>query len=579
MPYLVVFLGIALGIPLWTSRAWSEPSSDWSTYGADLGNQRHSNLQQITPATVGRLEVAWRIRTGIPKTFQATPIVQGGTAYVSTPTNHVLALDAATGTLRWRYEHVSRWKETCCGPANRGVAVGGGLVFMGTTDARLIALHQESGELAWDLDLALATPSAVPVEKVAPGDLAESAEVTGNTGITANSAPLYWNGRVYQGISGVGYGVHLADGSVHGISRMGGNRGFLVAADAKTGVELWRWHSIRSDGWTGPFTPTTAWGEKLGRDAAAERRAAADHPDSWQTGGASVWNTPALDPERKLLFVGTGNPSPQMADDLRPGDNLDSVSLVALDAETGARRWAYQYVPHDLWGYDAASPALLFDFPGSEGPRAAVGHASKNGLFFAHDRETGALLMPPSPFVPTENRFGPIGTEPTIIAPGAAGGANWNPPAIDPQRGIVVIPALHLPFEYVRRPGEAGRADVVIGRPATDRDSHGLLTALELGTGQVRWQQRRAEPTFGGVLSTASGLVFVSGGDGSLRALATNTGETLWSFQADAGLSAPPITYSAGGRQFLLIVAGGNQLFGTKPGDEILAFSLPLDAH
>ena len=371
----------------------------------------------------------------------------------------------------------------------------------------------------------------------------------------------------------------MADGSVRGANRLGGNRGFLVALDAETGEETWRWHSIRDEGWSGAYVAETPWGEALGRDPAAERRAAPAHADSWKTGGASVWNTPALDPERGLLFVGTGNPSPQLADDLRPGDNLDSVSLVALDVETGDQRWTYQYVPHDVWGYDVASPAILFDFPGSDGVVPAVGHASKAGLFFAHHRETGRLLMPPAAFVPSENRFGRLGTEPVVIAPGAAGGANWNPPAIDPGRGRIFIPALHLPFEYLRRMGGDGRPDVVIGRPAEGREAYGLLTAMDTASGRIAWQHRSEEPTFGGVLSTVTGLVFVASGDGTLRALSADSGETLWSHRAEGGLSAPPVTYSVEGRQFVLIVAGGNSLFGTRPGDEILAFALPAGGY
>ena len=566
------WIGLALGALLCGSTATAQ---EWPTFGGDYGNRRFSELDQITPQNVANLEPAWRIHTGIAETFQATPIVRDGVIYLSTPRNHVLALDATTGAVLWRYEHQSRWEQTCCGPANRGVALGQGKVYMGTIDARLIALDRRTGAPLWDFDLAAGIEAALPVEGVDPAELSGTAAVTGNTGITANSAALYWDGRVFQGISGVGYGVHLDDGSVQGVNRLGGNRGFLVAVDAESGEELWRWYSIRDRDWEGSFAEKTAYGAPLGRDAAVERAAAGRHRDSWRTGGASVWNTPAIDPETRTLFVGTGNPSPQMAGDLRPGDNLDSVSLVALKADTGERRWAYQYVPHDVWGYDAASPALLFDFPRGESTVPAVGHASKTGSFFVHERETGALLLASPPFVPTENLFAAIGETPTRIAPGAAGGANWNPPALHPRLRRVFVPAMHFPFEYFRKRGDGARPDVVVGRPAPGSESYGLLSALDLATGEVVWSRRSEEPTAGGVLATASGLVFYTSGDGSLRALDAGTGELLWTFQAQAGFSAPPITYQAGGRQILLVAAGGSQLFGTPLGDEVLAFALP----
>jgi len=553
----------------------SADAEDWPTFGGDYGNRRHTALSDITPDNVSQLEPVWRIHTGIVATFQATPIVSGGVVYLSTPNNHVLALDAVTGEQRWRYAHASRWEKTCCGPANRGVAVSEAAVFMGTTDARLLALDRVTGSVLWDFDLTTGVAETVPVEAVDTADLAGEAVVTGNTGITANSAPLHWNGLVFQGISGVGYGVHLEDGSVQGLQRPGGNRGFLVAVDAKTGREVWRWHSIRGQGWEGGYVEQTAYGLPLHRDVAAERSAAAEQGESWKGGGASVWNTPALDTATGTLFFGTGNPSPQIAGGLRPGDNLDSVSLVSLDARTGKRRWAYQYVPHDVWGYDAASPAILFDFPGDNGPVPAVGHATKTGAFFVHDRASGEVLVRSEPFVPRENLFAAISEEPVRVSPGAAGGANWNPPAVDPALARVFVPAAHMPFDYFRKPAEGGRPAVGVARPARDVKPYGVLSAIELATGKIAWQRRAPHPSFGGVLATASGLVFYSTGAGVLAAVEAESGEERFRFQADAGFSAPPISYRAAGRQFVLVAAGGNALFGTKLGDELIAFALP----
>jgi glucose dehydrogenase len=339
------------------------------------------------------------------------------------------------------------------------------------------------------------------------------------------------------------------------------------------------WHfDVTGAGWEGAFRATTPDGVPLHRAVARERADAAKHADAWKYGGGSIYATPVVDAERHLLIFGTGNPSPQMADASRPGDNLYTSSLVALDLRTGRLVWHYQQVPHDRWGYDVASAPVLLDVTHRGRRVPAVAQASKTGWVYVHDRRTGKLLFKSDPFVPQQNLFTPPQPgDGVVIAPGIAGGANWSPSAYDPERQLFFVGALHLPTRYVAH--EARRSDGSILQYASTQniDEHwGTLSALDLAHGgRLRWQVKTDEPLIGGVLATAGGLVFSGAGKGRFAAFAASSGRQLWSFQCDAGVNAPPITYRMGGRQYVVVAAGGNALFGFKQGDTLVAFALP----
>jgi glucose dehydrogenase len=350
----------------------------------------------------------------------------------------------------------------------------------------------------------------------------------------------------------------------------------MAAFDATTGRAVWRWE-VTGPGWEGAFRTRAAWGGDLHRDVAAERRAAAEAGEAWRYGGGSIYATPVVDSARGLLIFGTGNPSPQMADASRPGDNLHTSSLVALDVRTGRLAWAYQQVPHDRWGYDVASPPVLLDVAERGARVPAVAHASKLGWVFVHDRRTGELLFRSAPFVPQRNLFTP--PEPdtgVVIAPGIAGGANWSPPAYDPARGLLVVAALHLPTRYVAH--EARREDGTTLRYASTRETDergGTLTALDLQRGgRIAWQVRTAEPLIGGVLATAGGVVFTGVGT-RLVAFDAAGGQERWAWGGEAGVNAPPVTYMVDGRQYVAVAVGGNALFGFPQGDVVQVFALP----
>lgn len=562
--------------------------SNWLTHGRDYASQRFSPLDQINTRSVKGLVPRWIYQTGVSATFQTTPLVADGVMYLSAPFSHVIAVDAETGRELWRYEHKRNREKLCCGPANRGVALGEGLVFVATVDARLVALDAATGRVAWDVALAEGGDAVATEDKRARGEgnTLSDRTITGSTGVGAAAAPLFFDGMVFAGITGVGYGLHLDAarpgmplGAVIGVAGRYGRPGFIAAYDAKTGTKVWQFDTTQQ-GWEGEFRETTPDGLKLPRDIAAEKAAAARFADAWRFGGGSVWHAPAVDTERGLIFFGIGNPSPQSIDDTRPGDNLYTSSLVAVEAKTGKLVWHYQQIPHDLWGYDVASPPALFDVAIDGATVPAVGQASKLGWYYVHDRRDGRLLFKSEAFVPQANLFARPTPEGVEIAPGAGGGSNWSPTAIDEQRGLAYVAAMHLPMRYVIREIPADGDKPAIKTSAFETidggETWGTLTAIDLNaSGKIAWQQKTGDPLLGGVLATAGGLVFTGEGKGDLSAFDAGSGARLWSFNCGAGVNAPPVTYAVGGQQFIAVAAGGNQLFGFRQGGAVIAFGLP----
>jgi len=541
--------------------------TDWTRYGRSLDNQRFSPLTQINIDSIQGLDLAWKITTGLKGTFQT-------------------ALDAKTGKIIWRYVHELSHQDYCCGPANRGPAIADGKVYTVTIDARLIALDQKTGEVLWEVEIT--DPNAGVSEILEPllgVEELQGASQTGQTGYTTNLAPQVYDGKIFVGISGAGYGLHMEfmedDDhilSVGGFSGGGhGLRGFIVAYDTDTGEEIWRWYTVPGSGWEGDWVETTPDGFSLNRDIEYEKSAWKTYKETWRYGGGSIYTTPAVDPELGLIYIGTGNPSPQMDDATRPGDNLHTVSLVALDINTGKKMWHYQQVPHDRWGYDVASPPVLFDFHQDGKIIKAVGQASKLGWFYIHDRKTGKLLLKSEPFIDQENLFAQPSEEGVRIVPGTLGASSWSPVAYHPQLESVFISGIYQPSLFITRklspePGKPWESYTIFR--ATGEEDWGMFTSVSTRTGEINWQHKVDDPMVGGALATAGNLVFTGEGNGNFNAFNASTGELLWQYQTQYGVNAPPISYAIDGKQYIAVAAGGNKLFGYPTGDEVLVFSL-----
>ncbi len=512
----------------------------WPTYGGDDANTRYADLDQINAQNVSSLAPAWIYQTGVMGADEGTPLVVGDTMYVTTGVNDtIIALDAATGKMRWRHATALGFVSLCCGTNNRGVAVDDNKVFYATLDGHLIALDAASGKELWSVVL---------------GDPKD--------GFSETMAPLLWDGKIYIGSAGGEYGI----------------RGSLSAYSEADGKELWRWWTV-SPGWEGNYV-TEVHGVSLHRDVAEEKADAAKWADAWQHGGGPVWMTPALDAATGTIYASTGNPAPQLLGAVRPGDNLYTDSIVALDANTGVLKWAYQETPHDLWDYDATSPPLLFDVTGPNGAKVpAVGEASKTGWFYILERDNGKFLRVSEPFVPQMNLYKPPGPNGITVEPGSLGGANWSPTSFNPGLGLayvasVVLPRVDKPIPYTewKTGGQRWAGSHEVNTPG--EKGSGTFTAINVTTGKVAWQDKTSTPLIGGSLALPD-LTFVGEGDGMFDAMDAKTGKILWQFQTGAGVSAAPMAYELNGREYIAVQSGGNTLLGTAPGDDVVVFALP----
>jgi glucose dehydrogenase len=552
---------------------------NWLTFGQNYTNQRFSALGQITSKNVAKLKPRWTFHSGAKGPFQAQPIVADGIMYVSLPGNSVVALNAASGTERWRYAHQLRHAKILGSPANRGVALAYGKVFEATNDGRLVALDATTGSIVWDRLIVQSMPG-----ELAALDAGSRAKYLENLDqLPAKMPPLVYRGMVIVGVTSAGYGIYYnlgektREGPAPPPSHFLGKRGFVAAFDAQTGEELWRWHTTQSGRWEGPYSATTGHGESLSRDIDAERLATNKHSENWRIGGGSTWSTPSIDPQLGLLYLGTGNASPNDVPSARPGDNLYTSSLVALDVTTGEVRWHYQQVPQDVWGYDVASASVLFDVDVGGEAIPAVGIAGKTGWFYVHDRRSGALLYRSEPVVPQENLFKRPTPDGVVIAPGSFGGVSWSPGSFDASSGLMYLGAIHRPtrlsVHFADEP--SGQVAYTATDLATDLPSWGTLSAIDTrAKGKLRWQVKTPQPLIGGVLATAGNLVFVGEGDGNFAAFDATSGERLWGYASGVGVNAPPVSYAVNGVQFVAVAAGGNKYFGFPTGDLLMAFAL-----
>ena len=564
-----------------------EDHANWLSYGQGYSNQRYSNLNQVTQSNVEKLTPAWIYQTGILGTFPTNPLVVDGTMFITTPFNHVVALNAVTGEEIWRYKHKQSQASLCCGSHNRGVAWGYGQVFMITADARVIALNASTGAITWDI------PMVDPMsgKQADLGGIRQYNDETkpsfdSMTRFAGNMAPIVYDGKVFVGVSGTGYSANLEEAesgeeAIKSLGRPGvrsGLRAFMSAYDVNNGDLLWRWYVTASEGWEGDYSAETSFGDIMERDTLVEREYESEYSDAWQRGGGSIYGSPSIDPELGLIYVGTGNPSPTYADQERPGDNLYTSSVVALDIKTGELRWHHQVVPHDIWGYDVAAPPILFDAINEDNsPRKAVAVMSKSGWLYVLDRESGVPILRSEAFVPQSETMFQRPTDAGVeISPGAAGGANWPPGAYSPETQTIYVLASHRPTIYRRETTTEGKVLNILDF-APHLENWGQLSAIDLDSGKITWKRKTEHPLISGALTTAGRLLFHGQSNGEVVARDVRDGEIKWKFRTGAGVNAPPITYSVEGKQYVAVAAGGHALFGYPLGDAVISFSLPDD--
>jgi alcohol dehydrogenase (cytochrome c) len=514
-------------------RADREPQN-WLSYSGTVFNQRHSLLTQVTPANVKNLELQWVWQARSLEKFEATALAVDGVLYTlqGPPvqgTYQVVALDGVTGRPFWTLEYTPALQaRPCCGRVSRGLAILGDTLYMGTIDAHLLAIDAKTGKVVWDIEAAR---------------LGE--QTTEKYAIT--HAPSVVKDKIVVGLAGGDLGV----------------RGYIAAFDAKTGKEAWRFYTI-----PGP-------GEK-GNDSWSG--------DSWKTGGAGVWNSGAFDADANLVYFGTGNPAPDWDGHTRLGDNLYSDSVVALDADTGALKWHYQFTPHDEVDYDSTQVPILVDMEWQGRPRKVMLWANRNGLAYVLDRLTGEFLLG-KPFVRVnwmegfdkngrpQRVPGKIPTrEGELITPTVLGATNWAPAAYSPKTGLFYVSAwentgtVAVEGQFPRPAGAAGTGGTPMGQATLtpnlkkDEDGFGVVRAIDPKTLEKKWEFKMNDITWGGVLTTASDLVFSGGKEGYFLALDARTGALLWKASLGGQINSGPMSYAVNGRQYVTIAAG-NSLF------------------
>ncbi|MBI3209887.1 MAG: PQQ-dependent dehydrogenase, methanol/ethanol family [Candidatus Solibacter usitatus] len=486
--------------------------SDWLHYSGQYHSQRHSLLRQVDTANVKHLVPAWIYNIRGARRLESVPIVADGVMYVS-QTDEVYALDARTGRLVWDWRHSNPLQR---GP-NRGVALFGNKVYIGTSDAKLVALDARNGSVVWT------------------AKLAEAAD-----GYWCPVAPLIVNGKVIIGIAPGDHGLN----------------GFLDAYDAQTGERLWRWNSIPGPGEPGHET----W-----------------PGDSWKTGGGNTWLTGSFDPELNLIYWGTGNPAPDFDGDVRKGDNLYTESMIALDANSGKMKWYFQFTPWDVHDWDAVEIPVLVDAPYQGVTRKLLVQANRNGYYYVLDRVSGKFLHG-TPFINKLNWASgltkegrPIrvpGIVPTVqgvkTCPSTSGATNWMSPAYNPDTGLFYVVAregcgINTKSRDTFRPG--GFPFMATGYTESPADPwQNYVRALDLTTGKLRWEYKQTGVKLygAGLLSTAGNLLFAGDDQGEFTALDARDGKELWHFNTGQQITASPVTYGVKGKQYVAIAAGSN---------------------
>jgi PQQ-dependent dehydrogenase (methanol/ethanol family) len=536
-----------------SERISSQTDHNWLSYGRDYHEQRFSRLSQVNDGNVDRLGMAWYFDTNYSRGLEATPIIVDGVMFVTGNWSEVYALNAITGELIWHYDPKvpKQWgKMACCDVVNRGVALYQGKVFVGTLDARLVALEASTGRVLWDVKTA--DTSEYPY--------------------TITGAPRAAKGKVFIGNGGAEFGA----------------RGFVSAYDVDSGDLVWRFFTV-------PRNPEDEQENEI------LVKAAETWTGQWwkNGGGGTVWDSIVYDPELDQLYIGVGNGSPWNRRIRSPdgGDNLFLSSIVALDPDTGAYIWHFQETPKETWDYTATQPIMLADMNWQGKVRKVIWHAPKNGFFFIIDREDGQLLSA-EPFSkvnwashynlatgrPVENPGMDYSAEGKYVSPSPYGAHSWHPMSYHPDTGLVYIPTMEIEYFFEENTNDhkwgqwntnTNYATDVMGSDQEDQRvirevTNGFLTAWNPHEQNYAWRVERELAWNGGTLATAGNLVFQGRGDGQFEALDAITGASLWSYKTNAGVIGSPVTYMVDGEQYIAIPVGWGGILALTYGLELL---------
>jgi quinohemoprotein ethanol dehydrogenase len=551
--------------------AAGDDPDNWLSYGRTYDEQRFSPLTDVNDGNAAQLGLAFAVELDTNRGQEATPVVVDGVMYFSTAWSHVMAVDAATGEVLWNYDPRNigaKAVHACCDVVNRGVAVWGGKVFVGTIDGRLIALDAASGREVW---------STITVDQDQP--------------YTITMAPRVVRGKVLIGNSGAELGV----------------RGYLGAYDADSGKLVWRFYTVPGNPADGP--------DGAASDEAFARFAGATWHGNWwdMGGGGTVWDSVVYDADFDQLIVGVGNGAPwnHRARSAGKGDNLFLSSILALDPDTGAYKWHYQLNPGETWDFTATQQITLAELTIGGQPRKVLMQAPKNGFFYVIDRANGKLISA-QPYAPqnwaeridlttgrpVEKPDARFADKPYFIYPSGLGAHAWMPMSYSPQTGLVYIPAMHAPIQlqddanYERRPGRWNTGVTMLGAPPGREEEgvyRGMLVAWDPVKQQKAWEIEQDWPWNGGTLATGGNLVFQGDAAGQFRARDARSGQELWSFDAGRGVMAGPITYRVDGEQYVAVLAGYGGSMGMAvsspwmptppPNGMLLVFKLGGKAH
>jgi len=540
------------------------PSLNWVTNGGNLANQRYSPLNQINRDNVAQLKAEWRVHmngsgSAPNHSGQAQPLYYNGVLYVVTGENDVFAIDVESGDFLWTYQANldPNRINVCCGWVSRGLGMGDGQIYVGQLDAKLVALDQRTGAVNWEIQ-------------------AEDPLL----GYAITAAPLYYNGMVITGFAGGERAI----------------RGRIKAYDAKDGSLLWNFFTVPGPG-------------EFGFDTWPQDN------DSWMYGGAPIWQTPAVDPDLGMLYFSTGNAGPDLNGSQRAGDNLFTVSIVALDTASGEYRWHFQQVHHDIWDYDSPSPVVLFDVEIDGVMRKGLAEASKSGYLYILDRITGEPLVGidevPVPQMASQataatqpipvgddlvphfidaapegftlvnegKTYTPFGTEGALYKPLA--GVNWPPKAYDPESGLLYICANDriggAARERETSPPTHDQTWLGGGFRLASMPTRGIYVAIDVRTNTIAWKQQWNYSCSQGSLVTAGGLIIHGRNDGRVVALDKSNGAKLWEYQTDAGVNGTATTFIHKGTQMVAIISAGSIYSPGKHGDSVWLFSLEGD--